>query len=91
MSRTEEVLALEARKLASTFNFETRKPKHGQDLKYAQILYREIFYEQAFYKVKSKNFQFIFDAKVYGKTTSCTRCAKKVHEQLRDFSDRVLN
>lgn len=90
-SRTEETLALEARQLASNFNFESRKPKYPQDLNTAKILYKEIFYEQAFYKVKSKNYQFYFDAKVFSKVSSCTKCAKAIYTQLKDFSDRVLN
>lgn len=91
MSRTEEILAVEARQLASTFNFETRKPKKPEDINAAKILYKEIFYDKAFYRVKTKNYQFHFDAKVFSKVSSCTKCAKHIHIQLRDFADRVLN
>lgn len=89
--RTEDILALEARQLASNFNFDTRKPKNPEDLNKAKILYKEIFYDKSFYRVKTKNYQFAFDAKVFSKMSSCTKCAKHVHVQLKDFADRVLN
>lgn len=88
--RTEMELALEAKKFVSTFNFDTRKPKREQDLKLAQALYREIFYKRQFHKIKSKSYKFDWFIKKYQKMVSCTKCAKAIYTQLKEFSEIVL-
>lgn len=89
-AKTEEQLALEARQLVSNFNFDLKKPKYPQDVETARALYREIFWEKAFHKIKSKNMKLTFDASIFAKSSSCKKCLKTVHEQLKEFSDTVL-
>jgi len=87
---TENQLAVEARNLVSQFNFDTRKPSRQDDLKLAQALYREIFYKKIFTKIKSRAYRFDFFVKKYQKMVSCTRCAKAIYTQLKEFADIVL-
>ena len=88
--KTENQLAVEAKQFVSTFNFDTRKPKRQEDLKLAQALYREIFYKRQFTKIKSKSYKFNWFIKKYQKMVSCTRCAKAIYTQLKEFSEAVL-
>lgn len=90
MNKNEKELAEAARELVLQFNFETRTAIKKPQVKEAQTLYRAIFYEKAFLKNKSRTFQFHFFIKKYQKMTVCKRCAKSIYEQLKEFSDIVL-
>jgi len=90
-AKTEQQLASEAKQFVSEFNFETRKPSRQADLQLAQALYREIFYKKQFTKMKSRSYRFDFHIKQYQKMTKCSRCAKKIYTQLKEFSEIVLS
>lgn len=90
MAAQEEKLAEEAKRLVSSFNFSTRKPSKKKELQEAKDLYRKIFYEKDFTQDKSKSMSLDFNNDIFSKVTSCSRCAKSVYEQLKKFSDWVL-